>query len=273
MFVRILSDVHLELCNNGLKLMRNLLPAKPLLDHSLILTGDIGNPTTKLYKQFITEMSKCYVKVFIVSGNHEYYQPAHKVYNHEQKRMGYQQGINMENIDKIIREFTTTLPNVHFLQRDSVIFDRIRFLGCTLWTIPDPTATSSMNDYKMIPGMTVSKCNELYNENVQWLSQELSLKTEEFDSTIVITHHLPSYSLISSVYKGDPLNAFYASNLDHLVNQANIWVCGHSHTPKQLKIGECQCYINPVGYTSEQTGYNKDISIAIETIINSRKLE
>lgn len=263
MWIRVLSDIHLELSTNPIKLMNRLLPSQPLQNHVLVLSGDIGNPTSNIYKQFITNISKFYDKVFIVTGNHEYYQPTHKGYDHELNRVVKLPGYPTTVIDNIIREFVTTLPNVHFLQRDSVIYNRTRFLGCTLWTIPDPMLTDSINDYRMIPDMSLYKCNELYAMNVEWLTKELSATSDEYDNTIVITHHLPSFSLVSSEYSGNPLNVFYASNLDNIVRMANIWICGHSHTATVKKIGSCRCYINPVGYTNQYTGYDKNLSIPV----------
>lgn len=273
MFIRVLSDIHLELSTNGRKLMNRLLPTKPQLDHVLILAGDIGNPNTNIYKQFITNISKFYAQVFIVTGNHEYYQSKYKRFDHELKRVINLLGFPMATVDNIISDFTATLTNVHFLQRNSMIYNRTRFLGCTLWTKPDQSLTSSINDYGMIPDMSVHKCNELYATNVVWLKEQLEHKSDEYDNTVVITHHLPSFSLISKQYVNDPLNVFYASNLDHLVNMANIWVCGHSHTATTLSIGNCRCYINPVGYTNQYTGFNKDISISITEHTNQSVID
>lgn len=180
MLLRLLSDVHLELSNNGPKLIRKLLPsprlAEPVLTnqtsafhptmtqpsipnitltssnqdeklneknadlshtssrnvklHSeeqasnktegmvvqnesnsvLILAGDIGNPMSKIYKKFLTEMAHCYDKVFIITGNHEYYQSSRKKI------------FSMDDVDKMARLVTESIPNVHFLQRNSYIY-------------------------------------------------------------------------------------------------------------------------------------------------------
>ena len=39
----------------------------------LCLCEDIGYPHTKIYKWFITWCSEHFTKVFIITGNHEYY--------------------------------------------------------------------------------------------------------------------------------------------------------------------------------------------------------
>lgn len=264
MHIRVLSDIHLELATKGMKYIYQFIPSKPVPNTVLVLAGDIGNPTTKLYKRFIIEIAKCYDKVFIVTGNHEYYQRSYRVYDYSEKRLVRHTAYTMDMVDQNIRDFVATLSNVYFLQRDSVIYNRVRFLGCTLWTLSDPLLTSCMNDYTNIPSMTADKCMALHNQNKQWLAMQLYSKSSDYDSTVVITHHLPSYSLVSSEFNGDPLNIFYASNLDELVTQANIWLCGHSHTTTALRIGNCRCYINPVGYQHQRTGYSIHLSISVQ---------
>ena len=116
-----------------------------------------------------------------------------------------------------------------------------------------------MNDYNMIPNMNSDLCRELHNKDVEWLRSELDktstglksvglrlcspgtpggvLGEMEFDHTVVITHHMPSYKLVGNKYSGNPMNSFYASNLDELVKKADIWCCGHSHCARQIIIG------------------------------------
>jgi len=40
-----------------------------------------------------------------------------------------------------------------------------------------------------------------------------------------------------------------------------MWVCGHSHEAKKIVIDKCLCWINPLGYSMEQTGFDKYESI------------
>lgn len=82
--------------------------------------------------------------------------------------------------------------------------------------------------------------------------------TDDYDKTVVITHRqwpLPSYHLILDRYRGHYLNCFFASHLDDLVELADIWGCGHSHNFNMVQIGQCKCYINPGGYSDDQTDY------------------
>lgn len=260
MRLRILSDIHLELSNVDI---RRFIPTTPLLDTTLILAGDIGNPSSKVYKHFVTEMSKTHDNVIIVTGNHEYYQPKRKVFNHREGRLVSRDKYTMSDVDANLWDFTLQLPNVDFLQCRSVIHDRVRFLGCTLWSNPSKKLSRHMNDYHLIPDMTVKKCQALHNSHVDWLNENLSINSSDYDTTVVVTHHLPSFSLVAPSYINNPLNVFYASELDHLVVKANIWVCGHSHTAANVRLGGCRCYLNPIGYMHEQSGCDINLSVPI----------
>lgn len=69
MKLRVLSDIHLEFYEYEHEFIYKFMP-----DCVLILAGDIGDPTSSLYKRFVTEISKFYERVIIIAGNHEYYQ-------------------------------------------------------------------------------------------------------------------------------------------------------------------------------------------------------
>jgi predicted phosphodiesterase len=267
MRLRILSDIHLELVNagnnKGCKYMQKFIPDRPCPDTVLMLAGDIGNPTTKLYQKFIGEIAPYYAKVFIVTGNHEYYQKPGRIFDSEQNRVINVSRCSMDDVDAELTRFTSVLPNVHFLQRTSVIYNRVRFLGCTLWSMSDGALTSTMNDYHSIRDFTSDRCTSLHLRDAAWLQGQLALASTDYDYTVVMTHHIPSYQLLHPDYAGDPTNVFYASHCDYLVNQADIWICGHSHIPIRKKIGRCWCYRNPVGYQIESTGYDLNFSVKV----------
>ena len=60
-----ISDIHLEHCQQ--------YELEPVADY-LILAGDIGYPTEPHYETFIEDVSRKFQKVFIVMGNHEYWE-------------------------------------------------------------------------------------------------------------------------------------------------------------------------------------------------------
>ena len=110
MKIRLLSDLHLE--------MRKFAPLQMVFKKKadvVILAGDIGNPYTDDYKKLIEYCSSTHEKVIVVCGNHEYYN----------KR-------TMSKIDSKIRQLCADEDNIHFLQTDSVIHNKVKFIGCTL---------------------------------------------------------------------------------------------------------------------------------------------
>ena len=58
----------------------------------------------------------------------------------------------------------------------------------------------------------------------------------------------PSERSIADEYKGDTLSPSFASNLDHLVEQADLWVHGHVHSSFDYRIGRGRVVCNPLGY-------------------------
>lgn len=248
MRIKILSDIHLEVAKNPGKLMDRLLPSCPDLDTVLVLAGDIGHFGSELYMNYITKVSENYQAVFVVLGNHEYYQ---------------------SSIEKISDKISSIRfpDNVHVLNRNTVEYRGIRFIGCTLWASGDASKCHNINDFYDINGMTPDMYSFLNKTDIDWLANELSKKSNNTEKTIVITHHLPSESLVSTLYKNHPLNVFYANDLDSLVNQADIWICGHTHIPKTIDIGKCHCIVNPIGYQGENTKCNFDFKIDTENLV------
>jgi len=185
-----MSDIHLEYSKNGPKYINKLKPDCKK-DEILVLAGDIGNPTTNLYKLFIQTMSKFYEHIVIVSGNHEYYQNKYNKYGSNLKKIGS----SMESIDQMLYEIANNYDNVHYLQKNELIIDDVRFLGCTMWTNPNPSLTDEMNDYFIIPDMTAKLCKELHEDHKAWLKEKLK-NNAQFKKNIVITHHCPSILLL-----------------------------------------------------------------------------
>jgi predicted phosphodiesterase len=84
-----------------------------------------------------------------------------------------------------------------------------------------------------------------------------AISTAEVDGKIpiIITHHIPSYTLIHDMYKEGNLkyyNQCYASECDSLIKPlVGCWIYGHTHTPDERKINDIPCLVNPIGYIHE----------------------
>ncbi len=247
--IALISDVHLEY-NTNLDLS---LPEADIL----VIAGDLGSPFTKIYSHFLEEMTAKYKHVIIIPGNHEYY--------HHSEALNLAQPRSMKQVEEKLQRVCTSTGAI-FLQKSSVEIGGIVFYGCTLWG--DPSSSKGEEDWsdrydsKYIADFkSVSDYLHLHQEHKEWLNSQLEKKTSK--KVVVITHHLPSYKLIESKFKGSSKNGYYASDSDELVKMADLWIAGHTHCLIDKKIHNTRCICNPVGYPWEECPYNEHLKIEI----------
>lgn len=234
MRIQIASDLHHESTPGEGHLSRALTPA-PDAD-ALVLAGDIhkGAAAIDLYRDYP-------IPVVYVHGNHE---PMHH---------GYPALI--EELDQ--RAHGTS---VRFLQNDEAVVLGTRFLGACLWTdyalfplrFSDSLehARRAVTDYKLIrksvdrpfrPEDAIAH----QRETLLWLRERLDAPFA--GKTVVVTHHLPSGRSIELKHREHKLAPAYASNLELLVERADLWVHGHVHWSVDYYIGKCRVVCNPRG--------------------------
>ena len=251
MDVQYISDLHLEFHDKhdsgSINPEMFLTPVAPYL----VLAGDIGIPHLKAYGAFLHWCSQRWKHVFLIAGNHEYYNVRCLIKT------------DMETKKQQIRAVCKPFSNVHFLDCDSfyVPETNVRVLGCTLWTeIPDcikDKVITYMNDTRQIlyekevPFFPPTQ-TQIHEQQKQWLHQEIHKCELTNERCLIITHHLPSYSLIHEKYKGNPLNACFASDCEDLFRPpVKGWICGHTHTGMKIQIHGIPCVVNPQGYPHE----------------------
>lgn len=83
------------------------------------------------------------------------------------------------------------------------------------------------------------------------------------ENCVVITHHVPSNSLIDIKYKTQnmlPYNQWFYCNMDELIetnrNKIKCWIYGHTHTPSNVIINGIPFLCNPIGYPNENANLN-----------------
>lgn len=64
----------------------------------------------------------------------------------------------------------------------------------------------------------------------------------------------PSLLSVADRFATDPVSAAYASRLDDLACQANLWIHGHMHDSFDYHIGQCRVVCNPCGYMTRGGG-------------------
>lgn len=168
--------------------------------------------------------------------------------------------------------------------------ERVRFLCATLWTdftiLGDDrqqecmdAAAREMTDYNAIyvarrghavaePGFTTRhqgdrltprKTLSFHQESRGFLEKELAHRPdpgvafETWRKVVVVTHHALSALSLVDQQAVAPLDAAFASALDHLIGHVDLWVHGHTHAPVDYRVGAGRVVSNPRGYAGRET--------------------
>lgn len=240
MRIRVLSDLHHEHFGGRREL--------PEVEADLVvLAGDIHEHLQGLHwaREAFPDTPLVYV-----SGNHEFYNS------------------DLPELTQAMRNLARAL-DIYFLENDAVEIDGVRVLGATLWTdfrlygeagleLTLARARRLMPDFSCIDWFTAPYTPELSSQLFQasrdWLAAQLA---EPFaGKTLVVTHHAPSARSIPPQYVGDSLSPAFASDLEALVAQCDLWVHGHVHDALDYRIGRGRVVANPGGYPGEQGGFD-----------------
>jgi len=224
MIIQYFSDVHVEnFAQNVGKLLKFNIQ---VVGDYLFLAGDIGNVDSKIYFHFLKYLSKKFEnqKIILISGNHEYY-----------TKQKYFEFDWIEKINNKIKLFCKD-TNIIFLNNEIYIIPNSNYIvfGATLWSKIKheeyEDVLKYMNDYRFIPNFTIENSEKLHNETIEKLDYYLKLFPKK--KFLVITHHLPSFDVLSLKYKDFSINvdSAYATELEILKNEQILkWFCGHSH--------------------------------------------
>ena len=246
--IRYLSDLHLEFIKpNKINQFIKQIPSGK--NEICILAGDIGNPYQENYDMFMKYVSKNFIKTFVIPGNHEYYNETKTMYE----------------TNNFMKNYYKQFNNISFLNNNYEIYNNYCFIGTTLWSkITDPRY--KINDIRNIPDFDIFEYNRLNNLSINVLEDTL----QNNENCIVITHHMPSHTLIDKKYKTidmQPYNQWFYSNMDKTIekyqNKIKCWVYGHTHTPLDSIIYGIPFLCNPIGYPNENENVNFQKTITI----------
>lgn len=245
--VKVVSDLHLEFGDLDLKNKENA--------DVLVLSGDICllkvlhyktlNVTDNPFTKFFDRVCEAFPEVVYVPGNHEFY------------------NYDLETGKQTFDSLQTRWGNLHPLNNSAVQIGDVTFVGGTLWTDFDndnPVAMSLgklyMNDFRIINvnaevNVPFHPQNALKEHKQTLEAIRLVCKEKEGQKVAVITHHTPSYQSCVGVFKGDPLNPCYATNLEQFIQDRpniQLWTHGHVHSSHDYMIGTTRIVCNPRGY-------------------------
>jgi hypothetical protein len=244
------SDIHLEGLGGRLPHINRQAPY-------LVLAGDIGYPTKRIFRLWMERVSSLFDHVFYVSGNHEYHPCA-------------EQGLDMDAMTGKIRRALAGLPNVHFLNDGPFhLSDRLWIMGTTLWGHVDPATRtehgwdieSRMTDFRLMLNADgkrwdIDSMNAAHVQQKQQLAGWIAEARAAGARAVVVTHHLPSFAMVTPEYRRyGHLNTCFATHTDDLfADPVCAWVCGHSHAQYSVQINGIPCYLNSIGYVRENVG-------------------
>lgn len=275
MTIQYCSDLHLEFPENW-----KYLQKKPLIPTGeiLVLAGDII-PFTILdkFSDFIDYLSANFAAVYWLPGNHEYYQ-----YNIKRSSQAKETSSPEELPSPAISVFEKIRENLFLVNNRQIRYKDCNLLFSTLWSPLTPEyeweIRRSVADYRAIrvndKSLRPSDVNAMHHESRSFLETALkALKAETAkaetvipETTIVITHHVPTLLNYPSQYKDSPLSGAFAVELFDLIEnaEADYWIYGHHHvnTP-DFQIGRTKLVTNQLGYVrmTEQRKFRRDAVI------------
>jgi predicted phosphodiesterase len=242
MLIRLVSDIHLEFGNPWEEAVPEM-PEDP--ETVLVVAGDVASGVDAC--DFLQQVSSRFQHVLYVMGNHEFYR-----------------GNDLHLLAADIKEELSDFPTVDLLDNDTVVVGGTRFIGSTLWTDmedEDPTAMilieQGMNDYRQIRKngrrITAEDTIAVHKLAVAFIDSELAI--EHDGPTVVVTHHLPSFKSVHSMFRQMPaaaINGGFCSNLEWLLEKHDIdyWFHGHTHQTVSYEIAGTKVRMNPLGYGS-----------------------
>jgi len=156
-----------------------------------------------------------------------------------------------------------------------VEYDGIPVIGATFWTDVHPNQayalSHSLADFSYIQQndgfpLTVSEWTSRNAVERKELLEKLDGYALQGRKAIVVTHHLPSYSMILPQYKGSELNCGFAAHADDLVKHPGValWICGHSHGQKRIQLEGKEVILNARGYPTEDAQNSYDPRLVVD---------
>jgi len=252
MKIWLLSDLHLEYAD-----LRQPL-AIPDAD-VCVMAGDLCRAPANGVHWLARHIGHAMPCVY-VAGNHEFYKGSIK----EALEDG--------------RSAAAQFPNIHFLENEIAVIDGVRFIGAALWTDyrieghPEVAmfhARERMNDYRQIakqrnPWQRFVPETAFRMHQTSRLFIDTALKADPI-KTVVVTHHLPHARSIPPRFKGDLLNAAYASDLSDVIEARRpaLWVHGHTHDSCDYVVGDTRIICNPRGYGEENASFDPMLVVRV----------
>lgn len=254
MRLQILSDLHADVARP-----RPIAVAQEV--DAVIVAGDVCEGAENGFAR-LRRIVPMHIPIITVLGNHEFY------------RRCWSEELAQARV-------AAPLYGIHLLENDTIAFDKVRFIGASLWTdyalfgvhnLPRAmlVAADGLNDHKRIKWSKEpwrryrpQEALLLHKRSRAFIEATLA---EPFDgATVVVTHHAPHPGSIHSRYKSDLLTAAYVSDLATLIEAGHpdLWVHGHVHESFDYRVGATRVVCNPHGYGTENGRFDPALVVEV----------
>ena len=183
---------------------------------------------------------------------------------------------------------------IEWLDRETIVIDRVRFVGTTLWADFDALASREPDlgkslkmrekafraaNYYLAKNTTLRNGEPVLAEQQRamsldcqaWLRAALAAP---FDgATVAVTHYAPSLASADPRYGLTPGTAGFCNALDDMFALADVWMHGHLHCANDYVVETdggaarraCRVVANPLGYAGkgEQEAFRPELVIAL----------
>lgn len=238
MNIQLVSDLHLEFIarrSPGVRLF-DIAPGADVL----VLAGDVHSGS-----QAVDTFADSPIPVVYVLGNHEHY------------------GFDMDRNYGACRAAAEGTA-VHVLERDAVVIDGVRFLGCTLWS--DYTFRSGLTQAQNMSRSQHVLRDHYYiqREGGQFTAQDAldrhtlsrawlqaTLAEPHAGPTVVVTHHGPHPRSVHPRFMHKDtiaLNGAFVTDMSSELAKTTLWLHGHVHDSFDYVEAGCRVVANPRGY-------------------------
>ncbi|KAH8817297.1 ser/Thr protein phosphatase-like protein superfamily [Xylogone sp. PMI_703] len=243
---QILSDLHLEV---GQQYSSFKIPASAPY---LILAGDTGRLIDyDPYLAFLATQTAQFEKVFLILGNHEFYNLSFTAGLEQAQKLEQEEVLNGRLV--LLHRKRFNIPN-----------SKTTILGCTLWSeIPEnarKVVQMKVKDFEKINTWTVDNHNEAHKLDLTWLNEQIAEiqqrnrsrpKGEQKRNILVVTHHAPCVEGTSSPGNmRNPWSSAFATDLlkDGDWKDVKAWVFGHTHFTTEFETYGIRVFSNQRGY-------------------------
>ncbi len=232
--VKLISDLHVDTQKDFGKSLINSIPSD---DHDVtVVAGDLCEASdTDQYFDAVALLADHFKQVLIIPGNHEYW------------------GGQAQAVDMSIDETVGSFNNVSRLKPGfSEKISGVNFWGGTLFFDDTPgweKYRGHFPDFTRI-GNFVPWVFEQHQKFVKMFEDNLVQPGD-----VVVSHHLPSFNCVQPMWKGDPLNRFFATNMDKYITkyQPGHWLFGQTHDRIDMMLDKTRALCNPFGYRMEHS--------------------